>query len=274
VTGAQGRSTITDLLAKHDVRARRSLGQHFLADPNVIAKIVRLAAVGPGDDVLEIGAGTGTLTAALAATGARVLAFEVDERLRPLLAEVVGGIDGVELRFEDAMDADLPELLAGRPWVMVANLPYHVGTPLVLDLLRHVPEVTRYVVMVQREVADRLRAEPGTKSYGVPSVVVGLHGRARFEFAVAPTVFHPRPSVDSAVVSIVRASSVPSAAPRAVELAGAAFGQRRKTIRRSLAAVLTDAPAIITAAGLDPAARAENLAPDDYLRLAEVEHAG
>lgn len=260
-----GRAATARLLAKHGVEPRKSLGQHFLADPNTVRRIVALAGVGPGDRVLEVGAGAGTLTRGLAATGAAVVSYEIDERLRPVLEEVVG--DRVELRFADARRID-PSLLEGR-WVMVANLPYNVGTPLVLDLLRHAHRIERFVVMLQREAVERLAARPGTKAYGVPSVVAQLHGTVQVAFRVAPSVFLPAPKVESAVAVIERRPADPDAA-QAVALAAAAFGQRRKMLRRSLASRFDDPAGAITAAGLDPSARAEDLAPADYLRLAHA----
>ncbi len=266
--GGQGAGEVAALLRRHGLRPRKALGQHYLVDPNIVAKIVRLAAVGPGDRVLEVGPGTGTLTRALAATGAAVLAVEVDESLRPLLAESLAGV-AVELRFADALATDWDALLAPGEWALVANLPYNVGTPLLLRMLREVPAVTRYVVMVQSEVADRILAAPGSRLYGLPSVVVGLHAVARRGFTVPPQVFHPRPQVDSTVLVVERLGDVAAAAGRASDLAAAAFGQRRKMVRRSLAGVLPAAEAALAGAGLDPTARAEDLAPADYVRLAE-----
>jgi len=265
----QTRTEMLRLLEAHGLRPRRSLGQHFLADPNIVDRIVAVADVGPGDRVVEIGAGTGTLTRALAEAGARVVAYEVDEGLRPVLAEVLDGVDGVELRFGDAASADLAAELGAGPWIMVANLPYGVGTTILLRVLRQVPPVTRMVVMVQLEVARRLVAGPGSKEYGLPSVIVRLHARARIEFTVSPQVFVPPPRVTSAVVRLDRVEA-PAAADRAVELAAAGFGQRRKMLRRSLASVLADPEAGLAAAGIDGTARAEDLDVADWLRLAEV----
>lgn len=267
---AQTRREVHALLERHGLRPRKHLGQHFLADPNIVDKIVRVAGVGPGDRVVEIGPGTGTLTAALAATGARVLAIEVDEGLAPVLAETVGGTERVELRFEDAARIDLADELTGGPWALVANLPYNVGTPIVLDVLRHVPAVTRIVVMVQSEVAGRLAARPGTGEYGVPSVVVGLHADVGDRFTVPPQVFVPPPNVGSTVIVLDRRVADPRA-ERAIELAAAAFGQRRKMLRSSLAGVVTDPVAALEAAGIDPTERPERLAPTAWLEL--VDHA-
>ncbi len=265
---AQGRGEIKSLLESHGIRPKRSLGQNFLADPNLVDRIVRTAGVAAGDRVVEVGAGTGTLTRALATAGASVIAYEIDGRLLPVLHDVVAGLS-VELRGEDVTRVDLGEALPGGPWTMVANLPYNVGTPLVLDVLRRVPKVTRLVVMVQREVAERFTAEPGSKIYGLPSVIVRLHAEASLAFTVPPEVFFPAPEVESAVVELDRIASSPLA-DRAIELAAVAFQQRRKMLRRSLANAVPDATAVLAEAGIDETARPEDLAADDFLRLAEV----
>ncbi|HEY7468458.1 MAG TPA: 16S rRNA (adenine(1518)-N(6)/adenine(1519)-N(6))-dimethyltransferase RsmA [Acidimicrobiia bacterium] len=263
---AQTRSEISQLLARHGVAPSHRLGQHFLADANITRKIVELAGVGPGVQVVEIGAGTGTLTRALAATGAHVVAYEVDPGLLPVLEEVTQGLP-VELRFLDATAVDLTVDLPGEGWVMVSNLPYNVGTPLLLDALRRATQISRFVVMIQREVAERLVAGPGSRLYGLPSVIAGIHGRADLSFRVAPQVFYPAPKVESAVV-VIRRLPAPDEADRAIEIASAAFNQRRKMLRRSLAGIFDDPASALHSAGIDPTARAEQLSPGDYLRLA------
>jgi 16S rRNA (adenine1518-N6/adenine1519-N6)-dimethyltransferase len=262
---AQTRSNITDLLERHGVRPSHRLGQHFLADANITRRIVAEAAVMSGQKVVEIGAGTGTLTSALVASGAEVVAYEVDERLRPVLEETVG--EAADIRFEDVTDIDLGATFGSGPWVMVANLPYNVGTPLVMEVLRKAPGIIRLVVMVQREVAERFVARPGESAYGLPSVVVALHSEARLVMRVPPQVFVPAPRVESAVVTMDRIEAS-AFSERAVELARAGFSQRRKMLRSSLSSVLDDPVPSLEAAGIDPTARAENLSADDYLRLA------
>ncbi len=265
---AQTRSEIADLLTRHGVSPSRRLGQHFLADANITRKIVDLAGVGPGDQVVEIGAGTGSLTRALGSTGAHVVAYEIDPGLFPVLEEVTAGLD-VELRFLDATGADLAMDLGAGDWVMVANLPYNVGTPLLLDALRHAPAVVRFVVMVQREVAERLVADSGSKAYGLPSVVVGLNARGKLALRVPPQVFYPPPNVESAVVVLDRFPAAEEA-DRAIGIAAVAFQQRRKMLRRSLATLFDDPAAALEAVGVDPTARAEELSPVDYLTLARA----
>jgi 16S rRNA (adenine1518-N6/adenine1519-N6)-dimethyltransferase len=194
------------------------------------------------------------------------VAYEVDAGLLPVLEEVTRGL-GVDLRFLDVTTVDLGADLPGSSWAMVSNLPYNVGTPLLLEALRHAPQIERFVVMIQHEVAERLVAAPGGKEYGLPSVVVGLHAVGRLAFRVPPQVFVPPPRVESAVVVLDR-TPAPAASERAVEIAAAGFRQRRKMLRRSLIGVLDDPVAALERAGVDPTARAEDLAPSDYLRLA------
>lgn len=265
---AQTRSEIAALLDRHGLAPIHRLGQHFLADANITRKIVATARLGPDDKVVEIGAGTGTLTRALADTGAKVVTYEVDTGLRPVLEEVTDGLD-VELRFADVTDVDFQEALDGESWTMVANLPYNVGTPVVLDALQRAIAIDRFVVMVQSEVARRFVASAGAPDYGLPSVVVGIHGTARLVFTVPPQVFYPPPRVESAVVAIERVAA-PDHAERAVEIARAGFGQRRKMLRGSLQAVIPDPETVLTAAGIAPTSRAEDLTPSDYLRIAAV----
>ena len=265
---AQGRGEIRALLERHQIRPSRHLGQNFLGDPNLVDRIVRTAAIEPGDCVIEVGAGTGTLTRALVDTGARVVAYEVDPRLRPVLEEVLADT-AVELRIDDVTNVDLAAQLGSGTWTMVANLPYNVGTSLVLDVLRSVPAITRLVVMVQREVAERFVAAPGSKVYGIPSVVAGLHARARLAFTVPPEVFFPVPEVESAVLVLERIPA-PALAESAIELATTAFQQRRKMLRRSLADVMDDPVPALAAAGIPETARPEELDPGDFVRLAAV----
>ena len=264
----QTRTEITELLERHGLSPIRRLGQHFLADANITRKIVQVAEVTEGSKVVEVGAGTGTLTRALAAAGASVVAYEIDQGLRTVLAEVTAGFE-VDLRFGDVMKIDLLVELGEGPWTMVANLPYNVGTPMVLDALRRVKAIGRFVVMVQREVAERLTARPGSRQYGLPSVVAGIHSRARIAFKVPPQVFYPSPKVESAVVVLDRIEAA-SGAERAVEIAAIAFNQRRKMLRRSLKGVFDEPTTVMESVQINPTLRAEDLGPDDYLRLAEA----
>ncbi len=266
--GVQSRSEVKALLARHGLSPDKRLGQHFLADPNITRKIAGLAGVGPGDKVVEVGPGTGTLTVALEETGASVTAIEVDESLRPILEEVTNA----GLVFADAAEIDLGDILGPGQWTFVSNLPYNVGTSIVLDALRNVPQIGRFVAMVQLEVAERLVSLPGNKTYGLPSVVTSLHGVAHIALRVPPQVFVPQPRVGSAVVVIDRRPAH-RLTPRAIEIAANAFNQRRKMLRRSLAGTFADPVAVADRAGLEPTARPEDLDPTDFIRLADAEAA-
>ena len=258
------------LLDQHGLAPSRARGQNFVVDPNTVRRIARLAGVGPGDHVVEIGAGLGSLTLALAATGASVTAIEVDARLVPVLRSVVEGA-GVTLVEGDALRLDWPGVLGTERWVLVANLPYNVATPLVADLLDGVPQIDRMLVMVQREVGERLAARPGDDAYGAVSVKVAYWAEAKVVGRVPPTVFHPVPKVESALVRIDRRATGPAVGPEVdpgwlFRLVAAGFGQRRKMLRRSLAGLV--APEAFAAAGIRPEARAEELAVTDWGRLA------
>ena len=195
---------ISDLLTTHGLRPSRALGQNFVTDANTVRRIVRLAGVGPGDRVLEIGPGLGSLTLALEEAGAAITAVEVDRRLLPVLEAVLGPAN-VRVLHGDAMKMNWADVLGTEPgWVMVANLPYNIASPLVADLLDGVPTIERMVIMVQREVGERLAALPGNPQYGAISVKVAYWAEASVVGHVPPAVFLPRPKVDSALVSIRR----------------------------------------------------------------------
>lgn len=262
------RTTITGLLDRHGLGPSRALGQNFVVDPNTVRRIAGLSGVGPGDPVVEIGGGLGSLTLALVETGARVTTIEMDRHLVPVLHEVLAGTD-VRIVEGDAMALDWGDLLADAPvWTLVANLPYNVSTPLVLDLLVDAPKIERMLVMVQKEAGERLAARPGTAAWGIPSVKLSLRARARIVGIVGPNVFHPRPRVDSALVEIVRLDepAVPGDLGVLVGLVERAFGQRRKMLRRSLAGLVADEQ--FRSADVAPEERPENLTIAEWGRLA------
>jgi 16S rRNA (adenine1518-N6/adenine1519-N6)-dimethyltransferase len=271
---------VRELLDRHGLSPSRALGQNFVADPNTVRRIARLAEVGAGDRVVEIGPGLGSLTLALVETGAEVTAVELDRHLLAPLREVVEP-HGVRVVHGDAMRLDWDEVLGGlagppadRSWALVANLPYNVATPLVLDLLAGVPAIGRMLVMVQREVGERLAARPGDGAYGIPSVKVAYRADAEVVGRVPPTVFVPPPRVESALVRLHRlpAPRVDADPVRLFRLVDAGFGQRRKMLRRSLAG-LVDAAAFAEA-GVRPEARAEELDLDAWARLARATESG
>jgi 16S rRNA (adenine1518-N6/adenine1519-N6)-dimethyltransferase len=269
-------STVRALLAEHDLAPNRALGQHFLADPNTARRIVRLANLGPDARVLEIGPGLGSLTAALAETGAHVLALEVDRSLVPALEATVAGVGDVTVVVDDALHFDVDQLDTGS-WVCVSNLPYNVATPVVIRLLEEAPQVTRIVVMVQREVGERLAAAPGGRAAGAVSVKVAYYATARILGAVPPSVFVPPPNVDSVVVSLERLPAPPVSVPSPDELFAlvrAGFAQRRKMLRSALRPTLGEqAEALLVGAGIEPTARAETLRLADWATLTWEVHA-
>jgi 16S rRNA (adenine1518-N6/adenine1519-N6)-dimethyltransferase len=261
------------LLEAHGLAPRRALGQNFVVDPNTVRRIVRLAGIGPDHHVVEVGAGLGSLTLGLADTGADVIAVEYDTGLAAAVTEVVASRENVRVVEGDALQLDWHTLLASAPaWVLVANLPYNVATPMVADLLDGVPEIERFFVMVQREVAERFAASPGTKAYGALSVKVAYWATARLVGDVPPTVFLPRPKVMSSLVEITRRPT-PAVGPevppeRLFTVVRAGFAHRRKTLHNSLAGVVDDAA--FEAAGVSPSARAEQLDVAAWGRLAAV----
>ena len=276
---------ITELLERHGLSPRRAFGQNFVADPNTVRRIARMAAGDQRDGlasthVVEIGAGLGSLTLALAETGARITAIEVDHGIVPVLRQVIEDA-GVTVRIVegDAREIDWNDIIEpGTTATVVANLPYNVATPLVADLLDTVPAITRFVVMVQKEVAQRLAAKPGSSDYGAVSVKVAYWGTARILGDVPPTVFVPRPKVTSSIIEIVRApipavgqhNGIDVTAEQLFAVVRTAFGQRRKMLRRSLAGVAT--PEVFARAGVSPEARPEQLDVVQWGRLAAAIH--
>ena len=251
------------------VRAKKSLGQHFLADENLLGVIGRLADLRPDDVVLEVGPGLGVLTRFLAERTRLVHAVELDRSLERPLREALGDRPNVGLVFADALSLDATTL-EPRPTKLVSNLPYNIATPLVLESLDWSTDLDRWCVMVQREVADRFFAAPGTKAYGAVSVLVQLQARKLGRRRVSPTAFRPRPRVESALVAFERvAGRVP---PRVRSLVEAAFAHRRKTLVNSVAfaglAARVDVETALRSLGLSPRVRAEVLSPQQFVALA------
>jgi 16S rRNA (adenine1518-N6/adenine1519-N6)-dimethyltransferase len=267
-------ATVQALLDEHRINPKKSLGQHFLADPNTARRIVSLAEVAPGDLVVEIGPGIGSLTLALLDAGARVVAVELDARLAGVLETVLerAGLHA-DITVADALDVDWSSVLGERgDWSCVSNLPYNVAVPVVVRVLEAAPAVDRLLVMVQREVGERLAAGPGDEQYGAVSVKVAYYAEAAVVGVVPPTVFMPRPKVDSVLVQMRRRPSPPVAVPSESELftlVRAGFAQRRKMLRRALVPVLGDrAEAVLTGAGIEPTARAEVLGLEQWAAVA------
>ncbi len=295
-----GPAEIRELAARAGVRPTKTLGQNFVLDAGTVRKIVRQADVVPGETVVEVGPGLGSLTLGLLEAGADVVAVEIDPVLARLLpATVAAHVPGLVVRpgaddaggpaeavaelldpagrprlrvvLADALDlATLP----GRPTALVANLPYNVSVPVLLTFLERFDSLARALVMVQAEVADRLAAPPGSRTYGVPSVKAAWYASARRTATVGRAVFWPAPNVDSALVRLDRRETPATTASRAAVFAvvDAAFGQRRKTLRQALAA-LAGSPAAaeeaLRAAGVDPGARGEAVDVHGFARIAE-----
>ena len=267
------RREISDLLHDHDLHPSRALGQNFVTDPNTVRRIARLADLGPGEDVVEIGAGLGSLTLALAETGARVTAIEIDRRIVPVLRAVVAGTD-VRVIEADALSVGWDRIIStdsgGPRWSLVANLPYNVAVPVVVRVLEEAPKIHRMLVMVQREVGERLAASPGDRSYGGVSVKVSYYAEASVVGRVPPTVFLPRPNVESVLVRILRREE-PAVARSAVSEADlfavvrAGFAHRRKMLRRSLAGIVEEEA--FEAAGISASSRPEELDVVEWGRL-------
>ena len=245
---------------------KKQLGQHFLVDENILGVIGRLAELAPDDVVLEIGPGLGVLTRYLAARVARVHAVELDASLEPHLRDAGGN---VVLQFGDAVQLDL-QALAPDATKLVANLPYNVATPLLVESLDGLPNIERWCVMVQREVADRLFASPSTKAYGAVSVLVQLVCERTGFHPVSRTVFRPPPNVDSALVAFRRVE-LPENFARIKKVVGAGFAHRRKTLPNSLElaglASRTSAVEALATIGRDSTTRAEALAPREFAAL-------
>jgi 16S rRNA (adenine1518-N6/adenine1519-N6)-dimethyltransferase len=252
------------------------LGQNFLADPNLLDAITRESSVGAGDVVLEVGGGEGALTERIAPLVERVLVVELDTRLRDELEAVAAAHGNVEVIWGDAMRIELATL-EPSPTAMVSNLPYSIATPLILRTVYELPAIVAWTVMVQREIADRLRAAPGTRAYGAPSVLVQLACEVRLLRTVDRAVFTPRPRIDSALLRLDRRTrTVPGAGARGRvgELVRGAFAHRRKALAGSLELAGVETRERVRAAlaelGLPPDARAEALAPEEFVRLAEL----
>ncbi|WP_417510812.1 16S rRNA (adenine(1518)-N(6)/adenine(1519)-N(6))-dimethyltransferase RsmA [Microbacterium sp.] len=273
-----GATEIRRLAAELDVTPTKKLGQNFVVDANTVRKIVHVGRVQPGERVVEVGPGLGSLTLAILETGASVTAVEIDHRLAARLAQTAAdhGVPSDALTVVDA-DALRVTELPGDPTVLVANLPYNVSVPVLLHFMETFPNLQRGVVMVQAEVGERLAAPPGSKVYGAPSVKAAWYGPWRLAGNVSRQVFWPVPNIDSVLVAFER-----DAQPRGSEelrkatfrIVDAAFQQRRKMLRQALSVVLggtaAEASAVLEKAGVAPTARGEQLTVDDFVRIAEA----
>jgi 16S rRNA (adenine1518-N6/adenine1519-N6)-dimethyltransferase len=267
---------VRELASRLDLRPTKTLGQNFVIDPNTVRRLVRTAGVGADDVVVEVGPGLGSLTLGLLPEVARVVAVEIDALLAAELSRTVAArlpayLDRLEVVQQDALR--LTGVPGPPPTAFVANLPYNVAVPVLLRLLEHLPSLRTGLVMVQAEVADRLVAPPGSKTYGVPSVKAAWYADVRRAGSVGRTVFWPAPNVDSGLVAFTRRE--PPGGDRAATFAliDAAFAQRRKTLRAALAGwagSADEAERRLRAAGIDPSARGEVLGVEEFARLSAV----
>jgi 16S rRNA (adenine1518-N6/adenine1519-N6)-dimethyltransferase len=273
-----GPAEVRDLAARLDVRPAKALGQNFVHDPNTVRRIVRAADLDPADVVVEVGPGLGSLTLALLPAAEAVYAVEIDATLAAALPETAAKHEPEYASRLHVLDRDALRLAAADfdrpPTALVANLPYNVAVPVVLHLLATLPSLRHGLVMVQKEVADRLVAGPGSKIYGVPSVKLAWYASSRLAGRVPPNVFWPVPNVDSALVAFTRREP-PAPVPRedVFAVVDAAFAQRRKTLRAALsgwAGSADNAERILRTAGVDPGARGEALAVDRFAAIAAV----
>lgn len=266
-----GRAEIHELLVANDLRPRRALGQNFVADGNTVRRIARMAGIAQGRQVVEIGAGLGSLTLALAEAGASVTAVEIDPHVLPILRAQVEPV-GARVVEADALTLDWSDLLGSEPdsWSLVANLPYNVAVPLVIRVLEEAHQVSSLLVMVQREVGERLAAGAGDEAYGAVSVKVAYWATAAVVGRVSASVFIPRPRVESVLIRLDRRPARPGpgspAYDRLFAVVRAGFAHRRKMLRRSLEGLVR--PEAFEAAGIRPTARAEELALEEWEELA------
>lgn len=268
------------VLRRHGLATKKSLGQHFLVDDNIVGRIIALAGLTGAERVLEVGPGIGTLTVALCEAAGSVVAVERDQDLLAVLAETTESCANLQVINADALHVGIAELTAddGPPVALVANLPYAVAATLVLKMFESMPSIASATVMVQSEVADRMSASPGTKDYGSYSVKLALRARPAGRFNVSPGCFLPPPRVDSAVLRLVRSDErfAPEEVERAARAADAAFAQRRKTIRNSLSASLgapsAKVEAALAGAGIEAGLRAETLPVETFVKLGAELH--
>ncbi|GGE53961.1 ribosomal RNA small subunit methyltransferase A [Pullulanibacillus camelliae] len=271
------------LLKKYDLKAKKSLGQNFLIDDNILNNIVNAAEVDEDTIVFEVGPGLGALTYKLAQEAKQVVAIEIDRRLEPALKERFGDVPNVEILFQDILETDIDALIKtyvkdGERVAVVANLPYYVTTPILMRFLSHASYINTIVVMIQKEVAERLSADPGQKSYGSLSIAVQYTSVAEIVMTVPKTVFIPQPNVDSAVIRLdIRSEKKVHVHNEAFffKVVKAAFAQRRKTLINNLLHTFgkdkkETIVALLDSIAIDPQRRGETLSIEEYAKLSEA----
>ena len=272
-----------EIVKKHDFKFTKSLGQNFLIDDNIIDKIVDGSLAGQGDKVIEVGPGIGTLTRELASRSEKVMVVEIDKKLIPILGDTLSDFDNVTIVNEDIMKADIKDLidknLDGGPVKLVANLPYYITTPIIMRFLEEDINVTDIVVMAQKEVAERMNANPGKKDFGALSVAVQFYCDTEIVAKVPRHLFVPQPNVDSIVIALrVRPERKYKVEDEDLffKIVKASFGQRRKTLLNSLTSMgildKTDISAVLSVAGIDEKRRGETLSLEEFARLSDCMH--
>ena len=272
-----------EIVKKHDFKFTKSLGQNFLIDDNIIDKIVDGSLAGQGDKVIEVGPGIGTLTRELASRSEKVMVVEIDKKLIPILGDTLSDFENVTIVSEDIMKADIKDLidknLDGGPVKLVANLPYYITTPIIMRFLEEDINVTDIVVMVQKEVAERMNANPGKKDFGALSVAVQFYCDTEIVAKVPRHLFVPQPNVDSIVIALrVRPERKYKVEDEDLffKIVKASFGQRRKTLLNSLTSMgildKTDISAVLSVAGIDEKRRGETLSLEEFARLSDCMH--
>ena len=274
-------STIKEIRDKYGFRFTKSLGQNFLTDKNIIDSIIEGSGTGEEDLAIEIGPGIGVITRELAAIAHKVIAIEIDTGLIPILNETLGDLDNVEVVNEDVLKTDLRALIAGEEFSgsvrVIGNLPYYITTPIVMKLLQDSPGIDTITVMMQKEVADRLKAAPGTKDCGAISLMVQYYSEITEVVKVPKTVFVPQPKVDSMVLrlDVRKKPQVEVSDPEFMfRVIKAGFGQRRKTLSNALSVLegytKEEIREAIISAGIDPVRRGETLDLNEYARLSDA----
>ncbi|MFR2518441.1 16S rRNA (adenine(1518)-N(6)/adenine(1519)-N(6))-dimethyltransferase RsmA [Peptostreptococcus stomatis] len=274
-------SATMDLVKKHGFKFTKSLGQNFLIDDNIVDKIVAGAGIGPEDKIIEVGPGIGTLTREMASRAQNLMAVEIDKNLIPILEDTLGDYDNVKIVNEDIIKADIrgliDENLSGGPVKLVANLPYYITTPIIMRFLEENINVTDIVVMVQKEVAERMNAQPGGKDFGALSVAVQYYCDTEIVAKVPRHLFVPQPNVDSIVIALrVRPERKYKVDDEGLyfKVVKAAFGQRRKTLLNSISSMgnlaKDQVKEALEEAGIDPKRRGETLSLDEFAILSNV----
>lgn len=281
-------AVVKEIIGKYKFRFQKTLGQNFLIDGNIVNKIVESAELDKNDVVLEIGAGIGTLTGALAERAGKVIVIEIDNNLQPILQETLAGYDNIEIVIGNALKVDFDKTVShhtgglygsdAKPYKVVANLPYYITTPLIMHALENHFNMSMAIFMIQKEVAERITAEPGGKDYGALTIGVNYYSDPQLVLRVPRKVFMPQPEVESAVIKLMTREKPPvhvADKQTFFRVVKAAFGQRRKTLLNAVAGVVPEMDKNMTAEmmaqiGIDPGRRGETLSLAEFAQLANI----